>query len=440
MPDPTSQLWPFTPNWRAGVETSPGYRTDIITSRSGKEQRRALRTQPRRTISYTVTVAREDRNRLVRLLAKWQARPITMADPTRRVVTPVYEPPAWLIDGAAVVIDNAAVTFDPATTYPDGTVIQPALTGLLSGTVEAQHDTSTVAEAKITFAVDPGSETIDRGEPGLYVLNGREVLAKRPNWASGISEQFEWPTEQVDFGHGRIETFRPIDTGWFTQQADYVGLGAEGAAEIESFFHRMYGRRGEFYMPTGTADLTIGATAVADSTTLTVAGRETFDDFADDPRYRAIALQMRDGRLLLRQIASMSLAGANTVLTVTEPWTTAFTPADVAKVSWMPVFRFANDELTVQWPTDGVAQLQLSMRSLKDLPPERPVTGLDGAAQWLLETWGEDGVVPFDELDYAVNIRYPATFFWPLAWVNVRDDVADSLDRLVNIHYPEAVQ
>jgi hypothetical protein len=457
-----ARLWPFAPNWRSPPEVEISYRTDIITSRSGREQRRALRATPRKRIGYTITVDRTDRQRLTQLLSTWQGRTMLMADPTRRVTLETGSPaaaglmtvpeiPAWLaVDRQIMVgadlatvteVDGETVAFEPAnaTTLLPGTIVRPALQGQLTGTLGAAHPTSRVAEARVNFALDPASELIDEGEASLYIHGGREVFTFRPNWAETLDQNFDWPVEQVDFGHGRIRTYQPIEMGWFTQSATFVGATPAEANDLEAFFHRMRGRRGEFFMPTGTDDITMRTTAAADTAFLRAVGTDLYDNYRNDTRYRAIAVRTRDGRLILRSIGSMYLVddglGSDTIIELTENWFFDLHPDEVATISWLSVFRFAADDVAFEWPASHVAQVKLAMRSLENLPAEKPLTGLDGAAQWVLEAWGP--LYQFDDLDYAVNVRYPAIFWHALPWVMVNEAVVDAFDALVNEEYPD---
>ena len=457
-----AHLWPFAPNWRETPEFTAEFKTDIITSRSGKEQRRALRSTARRSLSYSVTASYEDRQRLVQLLSRWQSRPMLMADPTRSVRTSsgvsgstltVSAPPDWMAAGKQILVEGSlvtvtsvsgtTVTFTPAIAdaLPQGTVVRPSLTGLLSGTMTATHPTSRVAEARITLAIDPGSEPANTGEPSLYMLAGREVFTLSPNWGETVSQAYDWPVEQVDYGFGRLKSYVPIDQGWMAQTATFVGIGRDTVDEIERFFNRQQGRRGEFMMPTGMQDISLRDTAIVGTNYLRAVGTDIYDNYHEDSRYRAVALKVTGNRLLLRAITGMYLIsdglGTDTVLEFSADWFENIDPADVLTISWLPVMRFASDELTFEWPTDEVAQVQMAMRSLENLPAEDPLVALDGAAQWLLEVWGEAGIAPFDDLDWLVNVRYPAIWWWPLAWVMVNEGVIDNFDLLVNQEYPE---
>lgn len=444
-------VFPFTPNWRDSVGVTIEFRTDIVVARSGREQRRSLRQSPRKSLSYRVTVDREERRRLVDFLTKNQGATVLAADPTRCYLLsePVaadsgelvfHEPlPDWMVVGADVMIgetahsifavDGGTVSVEPVNPaiLPTGTIVRPALRGRISGTVGVAHPTDRVAEAVINFAVEPGSEPAVLPAAGLWQHNSREVFGPRPNWTDDVSVTFDWPVEQVDFGFGRTATYQPVDEGWAVRKASFVAASDSEANEIEHFFRRRQGRRGEFYMPTGTDDLTLVTGGTDD---LVVSGPILHD---------AIEIRLYSGVRLFRTIEATP-SGDTTILSLNAPLPVAISPDDVALISWMPLVRFGSDEQSFSWTTDQVVQIEIPVRTLETLTAEETVDPVyDGAAQWLLETWGEESVNMLDAFDFMVNIRYPAVFYDPLAWIIVHEPVADGFNTFVNFDIPESV-
>lgn len=453
-----AHMWPFAPNWRESVTVDLSFRTDIITSRSGREQRRALRGTPRKSIGYKLTVDGTKLRIFNRAMAKWQDRPVVMGDPTRFVrltetaTTGVYsvtvtDTPMWLVDGASVVLGNQMLSVDTVVldqvtfTSPvidGGTVLRPTLQGMLAGSLAAQYPTSNVAEINVSFDVTPGSELPMVGDPGFDILNGREVFTRRFNWANGLDLTHDWPSEAVDFGFGRTAVFHPRAFGTITRKATFVQQGAEDMAALEMFYQRQKGQRGEFYMPSWLDDLPLKESVLAGTGNLVITGRDTFDAYDGDTVHRAVGLFFRDGRRVYRRVTGMFLDSGDTVLQCDRDFLTDIDPAELYRVSWLTASRLASDQFTQDWLSDGVAQTQLAIRTLEDLTPENPVADYDGAAQWVLEVWGERGFYGLDRLDYVVNIAYPAVWYIPEAWTFWESTQAGlrGLDYVVNVRYP----
>lgn|GEM_PF-1310612 len=433
MVDVDARLWPFAPNWRRPVDVDLEYRTDIIESRSGQEQRRALRKTPRRHIAYGVILDQPEMRVFHQLLTKSQSQSWLLADPVRKVVCPngasagsnqiqVDAIPAWLkvdqgvvigVETLAVVLAinpvSMIVTLDAALddAVTPGAPMRPALPGRLLGNITARNPSSGVSELNLSFTADPGSETEDAASPTVYIHDGREVLASRPNWGEPVSDEFIWPVEQIDYGFGRVATFNPLEFGAAIRRAAFVAQDAEAAAGLQQFFARRRGQAGEFLMPTWLNDLPPKFDLVAGESTIRIEGRGVFEAYADDLVYRSVALLLRDGRRIFRTVSSIQNVDDDSEISFTQPWLSDIPVADIAMVSWLPVVRFASDQLTLEWLTSEVAQTSLAMRTLKHLPAEAPIPAYDGAAQFILEVWGQGSTDILDRLNILINVDYP---------------------------------
>lgn len=426
-------IWPFRPNWNAPPEITIGYKTDIVTSRSGREQRRALRQQPRKTISYTTLVDSAERQKMLAFLARYQGQQMWAGDPTRKTLTSgtatagsVSIPPTdWVtlgqqilfeIDGVPAVtgtitsVAGSTVTFSPANADPIavGAVVRPALLSRVTAAVGLVHPVNRVAQAQVSLVVEPGTEMFPEDVTGIYQLEGREIFHFKPNWVSPVTLTLDWPVEQVDYGIGRVATYQPMTQGNTLISASFLGYTRDRADEIEAFFRRMQGRRGEFFMSSGMDDMQLaGNWLLADASTALLEGGTPLDLFSADLGYGGIEIRLVDGRRLFRSITTAYATGANTTIEVNSPWPEAINRAQITCISWLQVFRFASDDMTWTWRTDQVGEAQIAMQSLEYLAAEGTVDALDGAAQWALEYWGDEAAMNiFASLDRTVNEVY----------------------------------
>lgn len=461
-----ARMFDYRPNWRESVTVGLEYRTDIITSRSGKEQRRALRNEPRKTVEYTIGIHRDKLRAFERLMARWQTKAVTMGDPTRGTTTTatlmalensvaVASVPRWLTAGTPVMLESGdrreillvsdvafgVVTFTSGAllNWPVGAMLRPTISGLLGTSISETNLTDELAEVRISLAVDPGSEPVYITDGGFMIHGGREVFPFAENWLEPVETQFSWNRDTVDFGYGRISSYTPTDFGTRIHRASFLNVSAEQAQEMSDFFDRMKGQQGEFYWPSSTNDLPPAAPLVEGGDTMRVAGRETFDAFNDDTVYRAVAVRLFDDRMIYRTVIDMYLDAGDTIIQFSEPWISDVPVSEIVRVSWMTAARFASDQFTAEWTTSEVMQSQLAIQTLEDLPVENPLVGYDGAAQWLLEKWGALGFTLFERFDWMVNVLYPAIFFVPEAWVARGEADVDRFDVLINVRYPAAV-
>lgn len=393
-------VWPFLPNLRrSDYIVSREYATEIIVSRSGKEQARANRQTPRKRIEYVtgqtgdclrdfnkymVTAQREqlaipDRVRYVRLAAELPG------GNTSITVDPL---PAWIVAGASLMLVDGTrhgyrtvagvigtgVTFNESDilAWPAGTRLHPALLGYLDARIPSPVLSQRgIIEVSVSFEVDPGIEDAEDEGSATYTLGGREVFLTRPDrWAQIRFDRVQEGMGEVDFGHGRVSRFFPIEFSTAIWEATYTGCDFDAADALRQFFDRMDGRRGEFYMPTFLPDLNPTAGVTAAGTTLVVTG-VLGSTYNGSSIYGAVALKKSDGTWITRVVSSVATTGSNqSTITVSSAWGSTVALADILMVCWLPVWRFASDILTMNWRRDTVATVKMSFQMIEKLTVE----------------------------------------------------------------------
>lgn len=394
-PAPTSvPIFDLPPNWSAGYRVARDYKTEIITSAGGKEQRRALRRTPRKTVESTVLMSGSDMRRFDSFLASWQGFRFYMPEVTRSVATAsalapddtriqLASIPPWLQLGTVVLlvgeggmearivdrIDGVTVDFlapgAGANSWPVGTRVHPALYGQLGDEVSTRRLNDRVMEASIVFNVVPGSQ------PALWVptvaprtFDGVELFDTKPNWTGPVSATISKQVDTIDYGQGRIQTFLPAP---FTQRLTklrYTNTSVVEADLIDGFFTRMLGQQGVFWAPTWLADMEVDSATVPGDV-LYVEGDDITEYLANDSVYRNLCLIDDAGAVTPYKIMATSVASGNrTAITVSPPLTEQVL-AHVDKVSWLVLSRLASDGMTEAWTTDTLANIDLNIRSLQ---------------------------------------------------------------------------
>jgi len=388
------------PAWPPSGETyavTYAFHTELWTSRSGKERRRARRLVPRRSLRYQVLAHGERWRQLKDLLWHWQHRNFHLAEMTRRstltstasagtTTLQVAPMPWWLRAGCAlflvhgeahewVAVDTeippvgGTVRLVEGTTlaWPVGTQVYLALEGNLNVELEAPRLTNTVARVGLAFDVAPLSEPLPWPSAALRTFGTTEVFLRRPNWAEqvGITQGHE--VDVLDYGIGPWHRFSPVEFGYQTYTAVYLGRDTGEVEELVQLFYRHRGRHGEFFMPTWEPDFVLRGTAAEGESTLRVQGRHVADAHIDSQTHFALYVQLTDATLLFRHVTGVALVsdetGTDTVLSVDEPWPFALGVHNVVQMGWLLLQRFASDELTVEWLTDRVANVQLNLHT-----------------------------------------------------------------------------
>ncbi len=385
------------PNWSDPYHVIIEFKTEIIVSRSGKEQRRALRRTPRKSLEYSIALNGAAARQFNAALSAWQAGNFFTPEVTRNCVstTPmadtalvmtVDELPGWMQLGTAVIIESGdeldgrivdqisgnTVTFttanadDDTRAWPIGTVVYPALFGRLVSPMPTRRQTSNVTEATVRFNVAPASEPPLLNPPvAEQTFNGVEVLTLRPNWSKPLDVERRFDSETIDYGWGKTQNFFPTDFSQRLMKATFLGKTRADAEKVVGTFIRMKGQRGVFYMPTYERDMEISPLASA-GVNLRLSGTEIADWLSDDKVYRNIAIITRDKQIHCYSISAVAkITTIDTLLTLTTA-VTSDVLANAAIVCWLPLCRFATDELTISWVTDSLAQFDLSIKSLRN--------------------------------------------------------------------------
>lgn len=387
-----AHAWSFPPNWQSSVEMTYAFRTEIMTSRSKREQRRALRQKPRRSMRFSAVANETSFRAFVREMVSWQHKFFWMPEWTRFVRTTVQafpggtvvsldEIPSWVEEDRAIVfvfedgasaytvasISGNQVTLDSQieAVIPSGAKVYPALPGHVPDQVSTRQPLARTSRIIVDFEVAPGlAYDIAALSPGT-MFDGLEVFDWRPNWAQQPTVSFESYLEKVDYGFGRASYFTPVDFNTRLNQLTFLSQTRDRMDEILAFFCRMRGQQGEFYAPTFTHDIEVFEDIDELESTLVVEGEDFADAYTDDPVNCAICIRLDDGVQVRRKVTSIEVVGGNSVMTVNAPWDFDIPLSRILMVSWMPRWRFASDEMTVEWITDEVAQTVFNMRSIE---------------------------------------------------------------------------
>lgn len=397
-----SVLFPFPPNWaQASYKVTREYKTDVWTSDDGKEQRRALRNRARKSVGFSATLtgtellafgrAMEQRRGVSITIPDWSRQNPTSAPAVSDLATlPVAAVPDWAVAGANVTCVSGStietrrvlststgqITFTgtSANAWGAATILMPAMSGKLATALDATRLTNGVRKVDIVFAVTPTSEPEIDPPDADVTFNGREVFLGQPNWATSPTLNNNDPYETLDFGAGAVEYFQFIDFSTSTETGTYTGRTTAEAEGLEQVFERAQGQRGEFYRPTGENDLPLKVAASSAANSFRVDGSATYDAFNGSTVFAAICILMNDGSRIFGKVHDLFLVtdelGTDTMVELTALLGTAIDPDTVTMISWMPVWRFAADNLVTEWQTDSVAQLVLNQQTIEDTTPE----------------------------------------------------------------------
>lgn len=389
-----ARLWPYTPDWSRGFDVHRSYKTDIITSRDGTEQRRATRSEPRLAAEYRTVVKGAERRAADHHMRSWQDKPVVVPDFARwarltgasasgAFALTISPMPAWVAADQPLVLCKNGVTEEvlvasvAGTTitvaaplvnaWASGDVLRPAFFGLFEARVATSRMNGDAAAFDVSVNCYPGGEPPRAVGTAWATLNSVEVFTPIPDYANAPTVGHLWPIDQIDYDRGRTAQFRPILRHAWAREADFNGLGVAAATAVEQFFDRMKGRRTAFYVPTGESDFVLAATAASGSSAFLASGPALAADFGSSDYSvvnEAVAVCLTDGTILYRRITDIAASGGDSLVTVGSSWGVELTTANVARISRMPLCRFASDELTMGWRTSLTAGARLSFQQV----------------------------------------------------------------------------
>lgn len=386
---------PFSPNWSTPLTKVLSYKTDILTTKSGREQRRALRSHPRISLDFDIIRSGQNSREFNNLLMTQQDNRMLVPDFTRTIRTTAVMPaltsivtvenvPHWLIVGSSLVfqwegiretrtvatIDGLEITFTGVgdVDIPEFALVRPTLVTRIQEDQSVNWETNTVTTIGAVFDAIPGEQV--REEPLLAseYMNGLEIFGKQPNWAAGIEDSMKSARNMVDFDRGATSLYTSADHPTRTTKMAFNGLDALASEELTSFFMRQKGRRGQFWVPSWESDILPKSDLGNGGNSVIVEGEEFLSQYKDSIIHRALVVNLHDGTKLYREVdlvySVTDGSTTDTAIQVTEVWPTDILVADIRDISWVYLSRFAQDSLTTQWLTGTVSQMQMSFVSL----------------------------------------------------------------------------
>lgn len=380
------------PNWKQSFEAVLRFQTNILYSRSGKEQRIAKRFEPRIGFEFQVLAKRDRFIHLQReVYQNLQSQIVCPFWPDRQELAipagigatsvGVSEVRPWMKVGSLLVVaqhgqgeahvisgvSGTTVVLETAlsSSWAVGSSVVEGFKGLLDPDFSQRGYTDELSALDVQFQVEPGTAPVhDTGVVGT-VFDGLEVFEVPVNWANALQTEVKDPRSIVDFGYGVREVFRPQEFLTLTKRFSMLEDDFASIRGIEDFFRRQRGQQKEFYFPNPQRDLRAVSGLNIGQQTITVEGSEFAEFFTDETVHRAISINTPSGPIY-NQIENAVASGGNTVLYVRNAWTATVSLADVGRISILNVTRFASDALTVEWKTNSVATVRGAIQSLED--------------------------------------------------------------------------
>ena len=337
----TYHLWDLPINWETGVTEQISYRTEVIMSRDGSEQRIAQRVNPRYSFRFETLVSHTKAAKLERLVSSRMSSNFRFRHPRAAVLQQRSDPGSFGFIGR--------FERDPK--------IKALTDRVLSTELSVQVNPGVYAGDYMTTHLYPPAETFH---------NGLEVFTLSPNWASPVNLTFSQMAEILDLQRGVTDYSTPQR---FTKRLIDCGFMLKNQSEedrLRGIFQRMRGQQGEFYMVDPLSTQIVLTSGIAENaSSITIPGHEVFLRFKDELTYRNLAIRTRSGTFY-RRIAEIVRSGQDTRLNLTSILP-AIAVSDIIGVHWLLKVRFSTDTIVLGWATDTVARTTLNLRTMEDV-------------------------------------------------------------------------
>jgi hypothetical protein len=262
-------IWPYRINWDSKPVDSYEWLTDVLTAYSGKEQRRSIRTAPRRTLEYSYLLQSENtvvhdlllgsRQAISFAVPAWldKVRLSTKAEAGDTVLQVDSNPYALTPDGLAIIylnerlyevvrvegssISEINLTGSVQYDWPAGASVYPLQIAHMETSVPVTRYTDSVLSGQVSFKITPvvNESALVASEPTEEYL-GYEILTKPPNWREPIDIEFVNDFKTADGQSGAVKFFSAAAA---SQIRPYRFL-LKNRAEIEWFKGFLDRRRG----------------------------------------------------------------------------------------------------------------------------------------------------------------------------------------------------
>lgn len=385
--------WSFQHNWVEPAVERISYRTQILTSYNGTEQRMRLRRAPRRSLSYQYLVSQIAQTLAHQRMRGWQMRlwgvpvwsdyePVTSTLAVGTTVITIDTADKDYVVGGLVFLrrdDKTHELVKIATVNPTdiqlasptrfqwsiGDLIMPARIARMEASQSLSAITSNVGTADVEFTL-AATDELTAADPGTSYQT-LTVFPYRPNWDQTRGVGYERKVEVMDNGIGPIFV---EDQSGIAVETEGVRLLITDRADIEDLRQYVSARAGKLvpcWLPTFRSDVVPYATLLAGQTVWQVVAAE-HAQFSGGPQRRDIQITMRDGTVHYRRITLVAATADPEVeeLTLDSSFTADLIPSGVLLVSFMRVARLSTDTVEIARHTQGVATAELRFRSLVD--------------------------------------------------------------------------
>lgn len=387
-------------DWGERVEETISYLTDVLKMYDDTEQRRGLRSIPRRGLKFrALTLEARDAAGLEALLWGWQHQPygvpfwqdaqpleanISIGDVTIQVNTidrlfaaggiAVIWKDEFTFEALTILSITAdSITFTAPTQFAwkagYGVKIVPVFLGRLSNAIELTRLTCFADQVDVEFQGE-ALQVAASPAASLVQFKGFDVLEIPPNWANDLKRNYARSTIPMDPKTGPITVDDKGGTAIVSHELPWWIDSHAKVTALRAFLLGRYGQLVPFWSPTWDQDLVMAGDALAGSGGINIKAVNYTRFFFPDRARRLLALiPVGSGAKRYVEVTGASDNGDGTEsLTLSAPLG-ADVIAAATMVSFLTFCRLGSDEMKIVWHSTEFAEAVVPIR---EIPREVP--------------------------------------------------------------------
>lgn len=382
-------VWPFGPNWDQPVTESLEWRTDVLTAFDGSEDRIPLRSKPRRSISYAMSLHGNELNQFQNLLFGWQDRQYALPVwfdrwtlqtevPAGAVSIPVETDGRGFSVGKLAILMTDTYTFEvfevdvinsssiqPAkpleSSWPRHARLYPVNLARLPTSLPTSRETSQVMRANVEWRTDPvDTDPYIPALPAAEVFDGHEIIYRKPNWSTPVQYDSENEYDFLDFETGAAQM---VPRPHYPRQIRRVQWLLKSRLDVKDFralLGRMKGRYVSAYVPTWFPDFELAATTGAGSSALTVKRSQYSSLVGVQGTQSTVLIRLTNGTRYIRKIIGSTVPNPETeTLSLNDTVPVELNKDNVLMISLVHLCRLQADGVTINYQSDSVATVEM---------------------------------------------------------------------------------
>ncbi|EMW9316153.1 hypothetical protein AAE121_004887 [Salmonella enterica] len=383
--------WLITPDWSEHVTETLSWKTDVLVSLTGAEQRIARRLSPRRTFEFKALASGNDARQLESSLFHYGSRVwslplftdvsvLDVALPPGSLTLPVVTKGRDFAPGGQVMLASAqpgernetaeiAEVGESSLTFrrplrlfwPAGTHLFPVRSAMLTDPATITRKSDNTIAVRVRFRLT-GHNAFNIAA-SLPVYRGFYVIEPGSDWSDDLSMEYQRNVMTFDNDTGVIRVHDFAHRPFGVQRYRSVMRGRDEQAAFRAMLYALRGRQKPVWVGSQSSDFDVirisGNHITVSATGVSLNGPQ--------PGRRDLRIETGSGTYYVRLTSVIRPDNATEIMVFDGP-PLQFTGPEVLKLSWLTLCRLDGDDVAWEHITDadGVAVVDVNFRGVRD--------------------------------------------------------------------------